>query len=124
MLQRPVTHRLIEEVRGVSTTPTPYPLPTRGRGTQIAAVDHDHLLRPKPRQSPGGAERGRDGDPRRDAFFGEACTEHLRELSLTPPEVGAAGDVEEQPVRRIDRHGGGDPLAPVREALERREILL
>ena len=77
-----------------------------------------------PRQRPGRAGRGGDGAAGGDSLASEAGDEVVQHRRLPAPEVGDAGDVDEESVRRIDRHRGGKAHAPVAKGGERVQVAL
>ena len=43
---------------------------------------------------------------------------HLQQVGLAAEQMGAAGDVEKQPMRRIERHQRGKTVAPVGDVVQ------
>ncbi len=73
-------------------------------------------------QGPGGARGVGHGHPHRQAVGPQAATQVPRHLGLPTPQVRDPGDIQEQAVRRIQRHGRGEPHAPVGELQQGRRV--
>ncbi len=73
---------------------------------------------PKMRHGPGRARGGGHGRPGGETGGRQASEEVLRQGRLPTPEMGDPGDIKEQAVGGIGRHGGGKPRGPVADGLQ------
>ena len=90
----------------------------RADGFGLLAVGND-FSRNMPRQG-AGADRGpRDISADGKTPPGQRAAHGLQQRRLAAEQMGAAGDVEEQPVRRIERHQRREAIAPVGDIVQR-----
>src|SRR5206468_5796710 len=84
-----------------------------GRGDAVLAVPRQRMRRPR---------RVGDGGLRGYAVLGQPRFELSQQIGLATPEMGAAGDVEPEPVGAVGRGEGSHAVAPACEALERSAV--
>ena len=67
---------------------------------------------------PGKTGRGRDGAARIDPHLEEPRQDILEQRLLAAEKMGAAGDIEKQPVTAVEGHKGRIAVAPVGDTVE------
>ncbi len=76
----------------------------------------------KARQRPGRAGRGRDGGAGGEALRGQAADKRRAHLRGVAKQMRAAGDVQKQTLRRIERHDRREALAPAGDVIQQFQI--
>ena len=87
----------------------------------LLAIGHDgagRAARQRPRADRGACDGRADGK----TLPGQRARELSQQRRLAAEQMGAAGDVEEQPMRRIERHQRREAVAPVGDIFQRLAI--
>ena len=93
-----------------------------GQQRGLPARRRDGAVLAEPRQRPGRARRVGDGAAEGQAIGEQPGLEVGQHRGLPAPQVIDPADIEEQAIRRIGRHGGREPHAPVRQRGQRRGV--
>ena len=88
-----------------------------GDGDRLLARRHDDPDA-SARQARGAIRRAGDGGVHGDAGAGETGDEGAAQRLLAAMQMGDAGDVQQQPVRRVERRQRGDAARPMGEAAQ------
>ena len=90
----------------------------RADGRGLLAIGND-LSGSLPRQRPGADRGARDRGADGKAATAQRTAYDLQQRTLAAEQMGAAGDVEIEPMRRIERHQRREAVAPVGDVFER-----
>ena len=88
---------------------------TASASSPSATILPGDMARQRARADRGAGDRGADGK----AAPRQRAADDLHQRGLAAEQMGAAGDVEEQAMRRIERHQRREAVAPVGDVVQR-----